>query len=65
MKATMIPRHVSATMTAAECFDLIYTLRAAVRDFENLPESIEPMLESLTALIEHEERPHGGGTAVA
>jgi len=48
--AQPVPRHVAVTMSRDCTFDLIVTLRAAVRDLEGLPESIQqailPALEA-------------------
>ena len=46
-KVAPIPKHVAITMHPSEAFDLIAVLRAAVRDFDALPESIAPLLDGL------------------
>ena len=48
MKVQPIPKHFSATLHPNEMFDLIVTLRAAVREFgDTVPESISTMLTDL------------------
>ena len=49
MKVQPVPKHFSMTMHPNEMFDLIVTLRAAVREFANetVPPSIEQMLIDL------------------
>ena len=48
MKVQPIPKHFSLTMHPNEMFDMIVTLRAAVREFgATVPESISTMLIDL------------------
>ncbi len=47
MKAQPIPKHISATFHCGEVFDLVMTLRSAIREFEGVPESIEQIADTL------------------
>lgn len=60
MKAQPVPKHVSATMHPSEVVDLIVTLRAAVRELENLPESIPGIIAALEAANTSDLPPESG-----
>lgn len=46
-KASLIPRHVNLNMEPHEAFDLVMSLRALIREFDNVPDSTPGLLETL------------------
>ena len=44
-----VPQHIAATLVPEEAFDIICTLRSALREFEGVPESVAEFAATLEA----------------
>ena len=67
-KFSLVPRHVTCTLSVIEATDVAVTLRAALRDFDNVPESIRTTLDVLLIALDGDipELPQtDGGATVA